>query len=325
LDPAVKPQDDIVMVILCFFRNGLTQKVLLRLKGAIVYGFLNHIPIESGLHKGSRMTWTLDDINWNAFDRSKATPTLISLVKAACMVEHNGYDYGRYLHEVFGDDPQFTALIDNWAEEEVQHGKALRGWAERADPTFDFDKSFRMFTEGYKLPLNVAESVRGSRAGELIARCVVETGTSSYYTAIADATDEPLLKEICLKIAADEFRHYKLFYTHLKRYLDKEKIGFWKRLWIALGRIAESEDDELAYAYYAAHQAAGAIPETYNRTTYTKRYLVHAGAMYRKWHIERMVGMVLKVVGVKPGERITRLLHSVAWGLMQFKLKRAAA
>jgi len=55
--------------------------------------------------------------------------------------------------------------------------------------------------------------VRGSRSGELIARCVVETGTSSYYTAIADATDEPLLKTYAGHIASDELRHYKLFYT----------------------------------------------------------------------------------------------------------------
>ena len=48
---------------------------------------------------------------------------------------------------------------------------------------------------------------------------MVEIGTSSYYTALADATKEPVLQIICRQIAADEFRHFKLFYDHLRRYL----------------------------------------------------------------------------------------------------------
>ena len=60
-------------------------------------------------------------------------------------------------------------------------------WAALADPSFDFDASFKRFTDGYKIPIEVEKSVRGSRAGELIARCIVETGTSTYYTALADA------------------------------------------------------------------------------------------------------------------------------------------
>ena len=48
---------------------------------------------------------------------------------------------------------------------------------------------------------------------------MVETGTSSYYTALAEATDEPVLRQICKLIAADEYRHFKLFYDHMRRYL----------------------------------------------------------------------------------------------------------
>ena len=46
----------------------------------------------------------------------------------------------------------------------------------------------------------------------------------------AAVADEPVLKVICHKIAGDEFRHYKLFYTHLQRYLAKEKPGLPRRL-----------------------------------------------------------------------------------------------
>src|SRR6185369_10435936 len=111
--------------------------------------------------------------------------------------------------------------------EEVQHGKALKRWAQLADPSWDFDSAFKRFTDGFKLPLEATTSVRGTRTGELISRCIVETGTSSYYTALADTSDEPVLKEICRKLAADELRHYKLFYAHMTRYQEEEKLGFW--------------------------------------------------------------------------------------------------
>ena len=98
-----------------------------------------------------------------------------------------------------------------------------------ADPGWDFEAAFARYRAGYKLPLDADTSVRGSRTGELIARCMVETGTSSYYTALAEASDEPVLQQVCRLIAADEYRHFKLFYDHMKRYLAREKIGVFTR------------------------------------------------------------------------------------------------
>jgi rubrerythrin len=260
--------------------------------------------------------WSLNDIPWSSFDPGKVRPDVVPLVKAAAMVEYNGADYARYLNEVFADDEEFKPLAQTWSDEEVQHGEALRRWAELADPTFDFNRSFKDFTTGYQLPKNVKASVRGSRSGELIARCVVETGTSSYYTALAEGTDEPVLKAICSKIAADEFRHYKLFYTYLKQYLQKENIGRFRRLGVALGRITESSDDELSYAFYAANNDGS---QSYNRKVYAGRYMVSAFAYYRPWHVERMTGMVLKAVGVKPPDWLGRMLAKSAWRFLQLR------
>jgi rubrerythrin len=261
--------------------------------------------------------WTLDDIPWHNFDASKVKPEMVALAKAACMVEHNGGDYARYLCEVFADDAEFQAAAIQWAEEEVQHGRALRRWAELADPSFDFDKSFRTFTTGYQLPQNVQASVRGSRAGELIARCVVEVGTSSYYTAIKEAAGEKVLEEICARIAADEFRHYKLFYTHLQRYLEKERITRLKRVAVALSRIAESEDDELAYAFFAAQ--AGSDAMTYERKDFANRYLACICPFYRKEHIRRMSAMVLKAAGVRPYRALQAAVTQLAWSALRLR------
>lgn len=265
--------------------------------------------------------WTLDDIPWHVFDASRAEPHVIPVIKAACMVEHNGYDYARYLNEVFHDDPEFQQASNDWAVEEVQHGQALRKWAELADPTFNFDESFKRFTDGYKLPLNVEASVRGSRSGELIARCVVESGTSSYYTAIKNWTNEPVLQLVCAKIAGDEFRHYKLFYEHLKRYLAKEHIGTFKRIRIALGRVAESEDDELAYAYYAANMPPSVA---YDHERFKNAYMTAAYSFYQKPDVDKVTAMVLKAAGFRPGERTQKVINFVAWKAMRYQASKAA-
>jgi rubrerythrin len=265
--------------------------------------------------------WTLDDIPWERLDRSRIDPEVVKIVKAAAMVEANGGDYAKYLCNVFHDDPEFQQVANEWAAEEVQHGMALARWAALVDPSFDFDAAFKRFTDGFKIQTWRTESLRGSRSGELVSRCIVETGTSSYYSALKDAVDEPVLKEICRNIAADEFRHYKLFYTHLLRYLEAEKIGSFRRFVAAVSRIRESEDDELAYAYYAANYPADAV---YERKRFTRAYLSRAYGFYRPTHIERGIGMILKAVGLKPNGRLNAFLTRSASWLLRNRVQRLA-
>ncbi len=262
--------------------------------------------------------WTLDDIPWDKFDRSKVDPEILRVIKAAAMVEHNGLDYGVYLRNVFANDVEFKTATETWAVEEVQHGRALGRWAQIADPDFDFDAAFARFRDGYKLPLDATKSVRGSLAGELMARCIVETGTSSYYAALRDATDEPVLKEICACIAADELRHYKLFYTHMRRYLDKEGLGMWGRVRVGLSRILESEDDELAYAYYAANGDG----QAYNRRDNTRAHALRAYRVYKPGHLQRAVSMVFKAMGLKPHGRLSDWVTRTAWNFMRWRINR---
>src|SRR5690348_6605976 len=264
--------------------------------------------------------WTLDDIPWGSFDPAKVDPDLLKLAKAASMVEKNGLDYAAYLGKVFPDDAAFRKVADHWATEEVQHGEALGRWAEMADPTFDFAASFAKFREGYRLPLDAVASVRGSRAGELVARCIVEVGTSSYYTSLAEAAEEPVLKAICRNIAEDELRHYKLFYSHLQRYLQAENLPRWRRLKVALGRMAESEDDELAYAYYAANGEG----EAYDRKRFSREYMVRAYRYYRPPAIQRGIAMTLKAAGFKDDGWTAGALSKAATSYMAFRQKRLA-
>lgn len=268
--------------------------------------------------------WTLDDIPWDRLDRSKVDPDQLKIIKAAAMVEFNATDYVAYLENVFADDEVFLEAARAWGVEETQHGEALGQWASRVDPDFDFAKRFADFRAGFRPDIDADASVRGSRSGELVARCMVEVGTSSYYSALGDATDEPALEFICRKIAADELRHYKLFYDHLKRYLNSEGLNRFQRLKVALGRITETEDDELSYAYYAANNEG----EPYDRETANRDYMRRALPYYKDLHIDRALAMVFKAVGLKPHTPLYRTTSFGAkWlkGRQQRKLARQAA
>ncbi len=266
--------------------------------------------------------WTLETIAWDRFDASKVDPEILRNIKAAALVERNGADYGIYLGRVFADDAEFMNAVENWVVEEVQHGMALGRWAQLADPSWDFDAAFERFRTGYKLPLHVSESVRGSQAGEMIARCIVETGTSSYYSALKDATEEPVLKQVCQKIAADEFRHYKLFYEHLNRCLKRDRLNRWSRLRIGWGRLAESEDDELAYAYFAANEPVDAV---YDRKRNMQAYARRAYPLYRQTHVQRAMAMVLKAIGLEPQGRLNNLMTRAGlWFLRRNAAKLAS-
>ncbi len=260
--------------------------------------------------------WRMEDVAWDRFDPSLADPDIVPLVKAAAMVERNGRDYARYLGNVFPDDPDFRQAADRWATEEVQHGDALGRWATLADPSWDYEAAFARYRSGYSVKVDAGASIRGSRTGELIARCMVETGTSSYYSALADASDEPVLKQVCKLIAADEFRHFKLFYDHMRRYLARENLGLAARLRIALGRIGESEDDELAFAYHCGNEPES---KAYDHARCTASYMAGAMAFYRYRHIQRGTGMMLKAVGLPPQGRVSNVATKLAWRLMQWR------
>lgn len=268
--------------------------------------------------------WGLDDIGWEKFDPSKVDPDLVMAVKAASLVEANSHDYVVYLLNVFHEDTHLHDLIRRWGDEERMHGMALAEWARHADPAFDFEDALRRFRAGYQLPLDVTDSVRGSRAGELLARCVVECGTSSYYSAIRDAVEEPVLKQVCHLIAGDEFRHFKLFYDNLQRY-EGDRLGLFRRIKVALTRVNEADDDELSFAFHCANFG----PEVpYDRVRSLNAYGRRAYRNYRYGHLARAISMIMKAIGLPPHGAVAAITQRGAWWLWEKrtrKLERTAA
>jgi hypothetical protein len=265
--------------------------------------------------------WTSEDIPWSSFDPSKLNQDMLKLVKAAALTEYNADHYTRYLKTIFSDDPLFEQFVVEWREEEQQHGRLLGRYATMADTNYDFESIFARFKAGYVIPVDVQTSVRGSRVGELLARCVVETGTSSFYTAMSEATEEPVLKELAKRIAADELRHYRNFLDATKRYQPIERISLLRRVLVAVGRLREANDDELAFAFHCGNE----IDTPYDLQRCNQAYGNRAFKLYRPHHAERMAGMIFKAIGLNPQSWLCRQVASLAWAWLQKRGQRAAA
>jgi hypothetical protein len=89
---------------------------------------------------------------------------------------------------------------------------------------------------------------------------------------------------------------------------------------VALARVVESEDDELAYAYYAANE----YERPYERRHYSRAYAERAFALYRPHHVQRGVAMLLKAVGLTPNGWLGRVASGLAWQAMRFRARRLA-
>lgn len=268
--------------------------------------------------------WTLNDIPWEKFDRGKVNPEVLAAVKAASLVEGTAEDYVSYLSKVFEGDAAATALFEQWGAEELQHGKALARWAQLADPAFDFEGAVKAFKAGYRPEhFDTGVARRGTRRGEMVSRCIVEVGTSSYYSAMKDFSEEPVLKEIAARIAADEFRHYRLFYETLHAQAEKP-LPLWRRLMIAVGRASEAEDDELGYAYYCANtplDAIGRVP--YDRKVSIEAYRRPIAQMFRKHHVKKAAQMIAKAVGLSPQGWLVRAGAWFIWKRMNAEVRPA--
>ena len=194
-----------------------------------------------------------------------------------------------------------------------------------ADPSFKLPDAIVRFRKGYT-PDHFSEgeadgSVRGSRRGEMIARCVVESGTSSYYSAMRDATEEPLLQEIAGRIAAERVPSLQAVLRNLEPARASRTCPLWKKLWIAIGRIRESDDDELAFAYYCANvPVEDEASKPYNRKRNNLRRLATAAGMTiccAAARIQKLVQMVVKVIGANPHGWLAQGVGALLWRQLQ--------
>jgi hypothetical protein len=241
------------------------------------------------------MPWRIEDIDLTRIDRQKAVANedLLLLLCAASFIESGTDLYTSNLSKFFDGDPEVSAWLNNeWEPEEMQHGRALKTYIAYVWPEYDWDTAFRNFMEEYSLTCSV-EDFEKTRALEMVARCVVETGTATLYRAIGECSDEPVLKEITDNIRTDEVRHYKHFFKYFKKYNKIEGNGRLAVLGALMRRVMEikNEDSEIALR----HVFAIRYPERVRDQAYNRERAARINALVRRnLSADMCVKMLLK-------------------------------
>jgi hypothetical protein len=206
--------------------------------------------------------WSMKDIPYHALDRERVRDDtlLFYIIASASFIEITSDHYTRNLTAFFEGDPEIVDWLQNhWEPEEMQHGASLKRYVQTAWPDFDWEEAYRGFMAEYGA-LCGKERYASTRALEMVARCVVETGTSSFYRMMAEIADEPVLRDLTSKISLDEVRHYKHFYHYFLRYQESEHQGrtaVFKTLW---NRVMEIEDEDtfISFKYIFLSRNPGA-------------------------------------------------------------------
>lgn len=202
--------------------------------------------------------WTLDDINWHDIDADVARRNKMTcyVVTAASFIETAADLYTANLVNYFPDPQAQSWLSEHWQPEELQHGHALRTYVETVWPELDWQVYYDSFFAEYS-KLCTLEELEPSPALEMVARCVVEAGTSTFYTTLQNVSDEPVLKTLTGHIRQDEVNHYRNFRRFFEKYRDQEQIGRIDIMRSLYRRLTEVEDEDayigLKYSWMMHH------------------------------------------------------------------------
>ncbi len=248
----------------------------------------------------TRRHWSLDDIPWAAIDRDRVAgnEALFYMVAAASLMESATDLYTENLIEYFSGDAEIATWLEHyWLPEELQHGRALRRYVETAWPDFPWAEVRQRFVEEFRPFCD--EALEQRRSLEMASRCVVETGTASFYTALSRASPDPVLAEVTGRIARDEVRHYKHFYRFFRQYRAQEHPGrsevapaLWRRL-----KMTDGEDRLVVLKHvHAAHRPGVAFD-----TALYRRIRRHCRQLLRPhFPVEMTIRMLLKPLALGP-------------------------
>ncbi len=209
-------------------------------------------------------------------DKIKENRYLLETLAVASFIEITSDVYDRNLSEYYkGDDTTVGWLNHTWEPEEIQHGKSLKRYINTVWPQFTWDKQYDLFKKKY-LPLCRVDALEPTRAKEMIARMVVETGTSTFYKALANYAkelDEPVLEELALKISKDEVHHFEMFEKVFKKYRDHEKLSRKEITKILYARLREINNEDIKIAFEALQNDDESYDEYMQQTSqFAKKY-----------------------------------------------------
>lgn len=247
--------------------------------------------------------WGLDQIPFELIDvpSVRSREDLFYLVIGASFVEIASDLYTHNLIQLFeGDDEVVQWLQNKWQHEEMRHGYALRDYAKYVWPEFDWQNAYDAFFEEYSAMCTM-EEFEPTKGLEMVARCVVETGTATFYTALSQHSTEPVLSGIAARIRAEEVGHYKYFYQYFRHYQKQESASRWRVLGAIRRRIVEARNSDAEVALW--HVYAQKHPEADRQADKKAFQAVISGlgkAVKRHYPVNMAAKMVLRPLSLPP-------------------------
>jgi hypothetical protein len=255
----------------------------------------------SAVHRPSgRRHWSLDDIPWQAVrhDAVAGSEAFFYLIASASLMESGTDLYTANLIDYFAGDHEVTSWLEQqWLPEELQHGRALRRYVEAVWPDFPWETARERFVAEFRPFCD--EALEPSRGREMASRCVVETGTASYYKTLSRASPDPVLALLTRRIAEDEVRHYKHFYRYFRKYREIERPGRGKvatALWHRL-RMTGGEDRHIVLKH--VHRARYPLAP-FDMAVYRKLQRQCRDVLRPHVPVEMGVRMLLKPLALGP-------------------------
>ena len=201
------------------------------------------------------LPWRVEDLDFAALDPAltRDDETLFFLLVSASFIETGADLYAGNLLDYYHDDAETSAWLSaHWEQEELQHGRALRTYVRRVWPEFDWETAFARFFEHYRTTCTSAQ-LEPTPALELAARCVVETGTATYYRMLLNYAREPVLRQMLDHIRNDEVRHFKHFYRYFRRHQQAAGHGRLRIARVLWHRLREAMNEDGYIAFHHAH------------------------------------------------------------------------
>lgn len=196
----------------------------------------------------TNLRWHLDDLDFTKIDIEcvRERDDMFLLVCSASFVESSSGTFARNLVDYFADDIEVGHwLSEHWEPEELQHGLALKAYMQSVWPEFDWESAYTAFFSEYSR-LCTTDELEPTRGQEMVARCIVEMGTTTYYQALNTVCMEPVLRDLAWRIRTDEVQHYKHFYRYFLRYQQQESLRRPKvlaTLWRRVAELRQSDAD----------------------------------------------------------------------------------
>jgi rubrerythrin len=179
---------------------------------------------------------------------------IFTILACASFIEISADTYSSKFVKTFSWERDIAHWLENdWKIEEEQHGHILRAYIERVWPGFEWEKAYSDFITQYQ-KICASRKLEDSPELEMMSRCVVETSTATFYSAVLKYIREPVLRQVVLEIVRDEVAHYNNFYRILKKYNNPNRLDALTALGVIWRRTLKNRDIRTAFEHVRNRQ-----------------------------------------------------------------------